>query len=179
MKLPEAFNLEAWIERNIPDSQDAIRNRELFKESDHIFQVIKGPTVRNDYHFDIWDEIFYQLHGHMFLHTIEDGKAVCHRINEGEIFHLPKNTFHSPRRPAGAVTVVFERRREQDEEDATAWFCENCGNMLHIARYWMGDIEKDGKQLIAEFNANEHLRTCKQCAAVLPDPTATPEWTGE
>jgi 3-hydroxyanthranilate 3,4-dioxygenase len=179
MKLPEAFNLEAWTEQHLPTSLGAIGNREVFKNSDFIFQVIKGPNARNDFHIDPWDEIFYQLHGHIFLDTLEDGKVVRHRINEGELFHLPKNIFHSPRRPPGSVGVVIERPRKQGEEDGIAWFCEKCGHMLHSVYFWCEDIETNLKRYVQEFNADEHLRTCKKCGTVLPDPTTVPQWAGD
>lgn len=179
MKLPDAFNLDAWTEQNLPTSLGAIGNREVFKDTDFIFQVIKGPNARNDFHIDPWDEIFYQMRGHIFVDTVEDGKVVRHRINEGEIFHLPKNVFHSPRRPPGSVGVVIERPRRQGEEDGIAWFCECCGNMLHSVYFWCEDIEKTLKQYVQEFNESEHLRTCKECGTVLPDPTTVPQWDGD
>ncbi len=51
------------------------------RDSDFIFQIIKGPNARNDFHIDPYDEIFYQLSGDIFLHVIEDGKeaAAVHR----------------------------------------------------------------------------------------------------
>ena len=65
MKIPGPFDLDAWTEQHLPTSQGAIGNREVFKKSDFIFQVIKGPNARNDFHIDPWDEIFYQLSGHI------------------------------------------------------------------------------------------------------------------
>lgn len=179
MKIASAFNLEAWTEKNLPASLGAIGNREIFKNSDFILQVIKGPNARNDFHIDPWDEVFYQMHGHIFVYTMHDGKETRHRINEGEMFFLPKNVFHSPRRPPGSVGLVIERPRAKGEEDGIAWFCENCGNMLHSVYFWCEDIEVTLKQYVVEFNASEQLRTCKKCGTVLPDPTRTPQWDGD
>jgi 3-hydroxyanthranilate 3,4-dioxygenase len=95
------------------------------------------------------------------------------------LFHLPKNIFHSPRRPPGSVGVVIERPRKQGEEDGIAWFCEKCGHMLHSVYFWCEDIETNLKRYVQEFNANEHLRTCKKCGTVLPDPTTVPQWAGD
>ncbi|HKX06549.1 MAG TPA: 3-hydroxyanthranilate 3,4-dioxygenase [Stellaceae bacterium] len=179
MKIRGAFSLEAWIEANLPSSLGAIGNREVFKNSDFIFQIIKGPNARNDFHIDPWDEIFYQLRGHIFLDVVEDGAVARHRINEGELFLLPKNTFHSPRRPPGSVGLVVERPRLEGEEDGIAWFCERCGNMLHSVRFWCQDIETQLKKHVDAFNASEISRTCKNCFAVLPDPTKVPQWQGD
>ena len=71
-KIDPPFGLEAWIQQNLPTASGAIGNKEVFKNSDFIFQIIKGPNARNDFHIDPWDEIFYQLHGHIFVHVIED-----------------------------------------------------------------------------------------------------------
>lgn len=177
--LPRAFNLEQWTEQHLPTSRGAIGNKEVFKHTDFIFQVIKGPNARNDFHIDPWDEIFYQLHGHIFLHTIEGGKVVKHRINEGELFHLPKNVFHSPRRPPGSVGIVVERPRLEGEEDGIAWFCENCGNELHSVYFWCDDIETVLKGHVQHFNDSLDLRTCKKCGTVQEDPTKRPQWEGD
>ena len=178
MELPPAFNLDTWIAEKFTPSSGALGNREVFKGTDFIFQVIKGPNARNDFHIDPWDEIFYQLKGHIFLDTIEDGKIVRHRINEGDLFHLPKNIFHSPRRPPGSVGVVIERPRAEGEEDGIAWFCPQCGNQLHAEYFWCEDIEVSLKDAVLAFNANEDLRTCKKCSHLLEDPTKTPQWDG-
>jgi 3-hydroxyanthranilate 3,4-dioxygenase len=179
LKIAPPFSLEAWTEQNLPTSLGAIGNREIFKGSDFILQVIKGPNARNDFHIDPWDEIFYQLHGHIFVHTIEDGKEVKHRIDEGAMFFLPKNVFHSPRRPPGSVGLVIERPRLEGEEDGIAWFCETCGHMLHSVYFWCEDIEVTLKGHVEAFNADEVLRKCDQCGTVLPDPTRTPQWAGD
>jgi 3-hydroxyanthranilate 3,4-dioxygenase len=171
------FNLQAWIDQHLPRSLGALGNKEVFKGSDFIFQIIKGPNARNDFHIDPWDEIFYQLKGHIFVHLIDTaGKRQEVRINEGEVFLLQKNIPHSPRRPPGSVGLVVERPRKPDELDGVAWFCEQCGQLLHKVEFWCEDIEVVLKEVITAFNTNEALRTCKQCGAVLPDPTKIQHW---
>jgi 3-hydroxyanthranilate 3,4-dioxygenase len=175
-KIDLPFGLQSWIDLNLPDALGAIGNKEVFKHSDFIFQIIKGPNARNDFHIDPWDEIFYQIHGHIFVHVIDDGREKRVRIGEGEIFLLPKNTYHSPRRPPGSVGLVIERPRRAEELDGIAWFCPSCGNKLHQADFWCDDIEKGLRDVIGAFNANEKLRTCGKCWTVLPDPTKIVHW---
>ncbi len=171
------FNLQAWIDQYLPQSLGAIGNKEVFKGSDFIFQIIKGPNARNDFHLDPWDEIFYQIKGHIFVHFIDaEGKQQQARINEGEVFLLPKNVPHSPRRPPGSIGLVIERPRQQGELDGAAWFCEQCGHLLHKVEFWCEDIEVGIKEVIMAFNADAVLRTCKQCGTVLPDPTKIKHW---
>ena len=161
-KLAVPFNLDGWIETNLPKALGAIGNKEVFKHSDFIFQIIKGPNARNDFHIDPFDEIFYQLKGHIFLHVIEDGKERRLRIEEGDVFILPKQIYHSPRRP--------------EELDGIAWFCPSCSNRLHQVDFWCDDIERGLKDVIAAFNADEARRTCAKCNTVLPDPTRADPW---
>ncbi|HLI12740.1 MAG TPA: 3-hydroxyanthranilate 3,4-dioxygenase [Alphaproteobacteria bacterium] len=174
--LAAPFGLQAWIDTHLPTALGAIGNKEVFKGSDFIFQIIKGPNARNDFHIDPWDEIFYQLHGHIFVHVIEDGRERRVRIGEGEVFLLPKNVYHSPRRPPGSVGLVIERPRRPEELDGVAWFCPACSNKLHQVDFWCDDIEKGLREVIGAFNADAALRTCKKCGTVLPDPTTIRHW---
>ncbi len=170
------FNLQAWIDATLPQSLGAIGNKEVFKNSDFIFQIIKGPNARNDFHLDPWDEIFFQLRGHIFVHVIEGGRERRFRINEGDVFLLPKHVYHSPRRPPGSIGLVIERPRASDELDGVAWFCPRCAARLHQVEFWCEDIEQRLREVIQAFNADEELRTCKTCGARLPDPTTIPHW---
>jgi 3-hydroxyanthranilate 3,4-dioxygenase len=174
--LAAPFALQSWIDEHLPHALGAIGNKEVFKGSDFIFQIIKGPNARNDFHIDPWDEIFYQLHGHIFVHIIEDGREKRLRIGEGEVFLLPKNVYHSPRRPPGSVGLVIERPRRPDELDGVAWFCPSCSGKLHQVDFWCDDIEKGLHEVIGAFNANERLRTCKACGTILPNPTTLHHW---
>jgi 3-hydroxyanthranilate 3,4-dioxygenase len=171
------FGLEAWIAANLPTSRGAIGNKEVFKHSDFIFQIIKGPNARNDFHIDPFDEIFYQIQGHIFVHIIDvQGKEMPIRIEEGEVFLLPKNIYHSPRRPPGSVGLVIERPRKPGELDGAAWFCAKCSAMLDKVEFHCADIEVGIKEIIDAFNADEKRRTCERCGSVLPDPTKIKHW---
>jgi len=170
------FNLQAWIDTNLPQALGAIGNKEVFKGADFIFQIIKGPNARNDFHIDPWDEIFFQIRGHIFVHVIEAGRERRVRINEGQLFLLPKHVYHSPRRPPGSIGLVIERPRKPDELDGIAWFCPSCARKLHQVDFWCDDIERGLRDVIQAFNVNEALRTCKPCGAVLPDPTTIQPW---
>jgi 3-hydroxyanthranilate 3,4-dioxygenase len=166
------FSQKEWIEQNLPRALGAIGNKEVFKGSDFIYQIIKGPNARNDFHLDPFDEIFFQIQGDIAVHVIEEGRERRIPVKEGEVFLLPKGVYHSPRRPAGTVGLVLERPRKPDELDAVAWFCPGCATKLHEVSFWCDDIEKGLKSVIDAFNADLALRTCRKCATVLPDPTA-------
>lgn len=170
-RLQPPFSQRAWIEANLPRALGAIGNKEVFKGSDFIYQIIKGPNARNDFHLDPFDEIFFQIQGDIFVHVIDEGRERRIPVREGEVFLLPRGVYHSPRRPANTVGLVLERPRKADELDAIAWFCPACAGKLHEVQFWCDDIEKGLKSVIEAFNADPALRTCKRCGSVLPDPT--------
>ncbi len=171
MRLP--FNLNAWIEENLPKPLGGIGNKDVFEEdTDMIFQIIKGPNARDDFHICPSDEIFYQLKGDMTLPYLdENGERQDVQIREGDVFRLPRLVPHSPQRPAGTIGLVIERRRKVDELDAVIWLCPNCRNTLHRVEYWRDNKAMKIKEIAATFNANQELRTCKRCGTLLPDPT--------
>jgi 3-hydroxyanthranilate 3,4-dioxygenase len=112
MRLP--FNLNGWIEENLPKPLGGIGNKDVFEEdTDMIFQIIKGPNCRNDFHICPSDEIFYQLKGDMTLPYLDENLDRHEvQIREGEVFRLPRRVPHSPQRPAGTIGLVIERRRK-------------------------------------------------------------------
>jgi 3-hydroxyanthranilate 3,4-dioxygenase len=169
--LQPPFSQKQWIEQNLPRALGAIGNKEVFRGSDFIYQIIWGPNARNDFHLDPFDEIFYQIQGDIVVHVMEGGREQRVPVKEGEVFLLPKGVYHSPRRPAGTIGLVLERPRKPDELDAIAWFCPSCAEKLHEARFWCDDIEQVLGKVVQAFNADLTLRTCKQCGTVLPDPT--------
>ena len=177
--LSPPFNLQQWIDTHLPVALGAVGNKEVFKGSDFIYQIIKGPNARNDFHIDPWDEIFFQMKGHIYVHVIEEGREKRIRINEGELFLLPKNIYHSPRRPPGSVGLVVERPRQENELDGAAWFCEKCHHKLHEVKFWCDDIEKTLPEVIRKFNDSPELRTCGKCGSVLPDPRTLDVWKND
>ena len=165
-----AIHLMQWIRENPHFFQPPVANKEVFPESEFIFQIIRGPNARNDFHIDPGDEIFYQLKGDITLTVIEDGRRKDLRIREGEVLLCRAGTPHCPIRPPDTWGLVIERKRRPDELDRLAWFCERCQARLHEVTFSCANIETELKAIIQTFNASEALRTCKACGAVLPVP---------
>jgi len=170
MSLTPPFDLKNWVERHRALLQPPVGNKCLFDEGDLIVMAVGGPNARKDYHHDPGAELFYQLEGEMVLRTMQSGRRVDVPIRAGEIFLLPPEVPHSPQRPAGSVGLVVERRRRPDELDGFSWYCEECGALLHLERVPVADIEKQLPEIFARFYANERLRTCERCGAVLKPP---------
>ena len=104
---------------------------------------------------------------HVNLMT-EDGPQ---RIDgrEGEVWMLPRNTYHSPQRPeAGSIGLVIERIREEGTLEKFAWFCPECSTKIHEVELQVRDIVKDLPPVFAAFYGSEEGRTCPECGAVHP-----------
>ncbi len=171
------FNLDEWIATRMSGDMGSVGNKEVFKHSDFIFMIVKGPNARNDYHVDPYDEIFYQLQGTVQVGLVgEDGRPAMTEVKEGEVLLVSATTPHSPRRPPDTLGLVIERPRVPGEEDGIVWYCEGCGEKLHEVYLLCENIETQLKAALDAFNADLDKRTCKACGAVLPDPTATPPW---
>ena len=52
-----AFNLRRWIDDNKAAFSGPVANNEVFPQSELIFQIIRGPNARSDFHVDPGDEI--------------------------------------------------------------------------------------------------------------------------
>ena len=102
MKLP--FNLNAWINENLPKPLGGSCNKDVFEEdTDMIFQIIKGPNGRNDFHICPSDEIFYQLKGDMRLPYLDEDDERDECGSERRRVSLARLVPHSPQRPGAPL----------------------------------------------------------------------------
>lgn len=159
------FNLQDWIDDN---RRDWGQRRILWEDSDFIAFVTRGPNSRTDFHIDPGDEIFYQLEGELNLHymTPEQRHEVA-VIKAGELFLLPANVPHSPRRQEGSWTLVVERKRQPEEWDRFVWFCDHCNTKLCETKVRFNDPTDAVKKAYDDMKADEKLRTCARCGHVL------------
>jgi len=167
-----AFNLKKWVDEHRHLLKPPVGNDQLWKEEnpEFIVMIVGGPNARKDYHVDAGEELFFQLEGDIRVRIIEDGKPRDIEIHEGDVFLLPPFVPHSPQRPAGTIGMVVERRRRDGELDGFQWYCENCGQKLHEAFITLTDITTQLKPVMDAFWADEVLRTCKNCGAVMQPP---------
>lgn len=165
-----AFNLNGWIDEHRHLLKPPVGNQQVFKDSDFIVMIVGGPNQRKDYHINPTEEFFYQLEGDITLGIIEDGEKRDIHIRQGDIFLLPPEIPHLPQRPANTVGMVIERRRPEGQKDHLRYYCENCGEILYDPEFYLTDIVKQLKPLMETFWADESLRTCKKCNAVMQPP---------
>ena len=164
------YNLKAWIEENRHLLKPPVGNKMVWKDTEFLVMVVGGPNQRKDFHVEEGEEFFYQIEGDIAVRIIEDGKPREIEIKEGEIFLLPARIPHSPQRPAGTVGMVIERVRKPGELDHLRWYCEGCGDVLHDSAFQLEDLGSQLKPIIENFYADESLRTCKGCGAVMQAP---------
>jgi len=171
------FHLATWIARSMSGDMGSVGNKAVFRHSDFIFMIVKGPNRRNDFHIDPYDEIFYQLKGTIYVkHRDAAGQAQVSEVKEGEVMIINAFTPHLPMRPPETIGLVIERPRVPGEQDGIVWYCDTCGKVLHQLALDCQDIETQLKQALDAFNTNLAFRTCASCGSVLPDPAEHPPW---
>lgn len=163
--IPPVINFPQWIKDNEHLLQPPVNNKEAYPgQEDYIVQVVGGPNVRNDFHFEPYEEWFYQVRGdiHVIIMT-EDGPQRID-IREGDMWVLPRNTYHSPQRPeAGSIGIVIERVREEGTLERFAWFCPSCSTKVHEVELQLTDIVADLPRVYDEFLNSEEGRNCPNC----------------
>jgi 3-hydroxyanthranilate 3,4-dioxygenase len=164
------FNLRRWIDDNRGSLKPPVGNKLLFQDSAFIIMAVGGPNSRKDFHHDPSEELFYQVEGDMVLRTVQDGRMTDVPIREGEMYLLPAEVAHSPQRPAGSVGIVVERRRAPHELDGFSWYCEKCGQRLHLERVAVRDIERQLPEIFSRFYSSLEHRTCGVCGTVMQAP---------
>lgn len=169
-----AINLAKWIEEHRDVLKPPVGNAMVYKDGEFQVMIVAGPNSRTDYHCEPGEELFYQLKGGITLKVIEDGQMRDIHIREGEIFLLPANVIHSPRRPVDTIGLVVERQRHEDEEESVRWMCDSCGNLLWMFTGVITDLGTQLKPVMEEFWSREDLRTCSTCGTVMQKPTAPP-----
>ncbi len=165
-----ALNLKGWIEEHRHLLKPPVGNQVVWKDRDFIVMIVGGPNARKDYHINHTEELFYQIEGDITLKIIEDGEKRDIRIREGDIFLLPPDIPHSPQRPANTIGMVVERQRGAGVTDHMRFYCEKCDEILHDPQFELKDIVTQLKVLMEAYWADESLRTCKKCGAVMQPP---------
>jgi len=170
MAIQAAFNFRKWIDEHRHLLKPPVGNQVVYTGNDNfIVMVVGGPNSRKDYHYNETEEFYYQLEGDIVVKIIDEGKFRDIHVKEGDIFLLPPNTPHSPRRGPNTIGLVMEVYRP-GKKDGFQWYCENCGNKLHEEKIDVSDIVKDLPIVMDKFYKSTDLLTCKKCGAVMTPP---------
>lgn len=170
MAIKTPFNLTKWIAENRHTLKPPVGNKNLYKDAgDYIVMIVAGPNARKDYHYNETEELFYQLEGTIEIHIQEEGKKETMQLNPGDMYLHPAKVPHSPVRHKESIGLVIERKRTHMKvDDGLLWFCDQCNHKLYEVYFTLHDIEKDFLAHFKTFYGSKELRTCNQCATVMP-----------
>lgn len=158
------LNLRQWVEENRHLLKPPVGNKMVWRdERDTIIMVVGGPNARNDYHVQDTEEFFYQVQGDICLRVMHPETNTPHDIilREGDIYLLPAGVPHSPMRPANTVGLVIEQKRPEGSLDRLRWYCDDCHQIVHEAKFKLENIAEDLKLIMERFWKDDELRTCK------------------
>jgi len=164
------YNFKEWIEENRHLLKPPVGNKMIWQDGDFIAMVVGGPNSRKDYHINQTAEFFFQVEGDITLKIIVDGERQDVHIKEGDIYLLPPNIPHSPRRPANTVGLVIEQKRPKGMIDGLVWHCENCGDKLYQDSFSLDNIEEDLKIAFDAFFSDKEKTTCNNCGTIMQAP---------
>jgi len=168
--IPPVLNLEKWLVENKHLLVPPVANKQIFTMSeDYILMLVGGPNKRHDWHNEPYEEWFYQIKGN--AHVLVQGENGLERIDirEGDMWLLPRNTWHSPQRPeADSLGLVVERVRPEGTTEKFGWFCEECNHQLHEVSVQLENIETDLPLVYNAFHEDLDKRTCSECGTLHP-----------
>lgn len=179
MAVMQPINFEAWIAENQHLLKPPVGNKAIIDpQGDFIVMVVGGPNARTDFHREPYEEWFYQYRGNMHVNLMTEDGPQRIDIREGEMWLLPRDTYHSPQRPEeGSIGLVLERIREDGVLEKFAWFCLECSAKVHEVELQVRDIVADLPPIFTAFYESEEARTCPQCGAIHPGKAPTPGTT--
>ncbi|MFD8566686.1 3-hydroxyanthranilate 3,4-dioxygenase [Streptomyces sp. NPDC059639] len=168
--LPPVFNFPQWLAEHEHLLKPPVNNKAMWDTSgDFIVQIVGGPNQRLDFHFEPFEEYFYQVKGNMHVNVIAEDGPQRVDIREGDMWLLPGNTWHSPQRPEeGSIGIVVERVRPEGTTEQFGWFCLECGTKVHSVELQVRDIVADLPPVFEAFHASVEQRTCGNCGALHP-----------
>ena len=161
------LNFRKWIEDNRHLLKPPVGNRQIWENREFMVTVVGGPNSRTDFHINEGEEFFYQVEGNIVLRVMVQGKPQDIEIREGDIFLLPGKVPHSPRRPAGTVGLVLERKRLPHEKDGFVWYCEKCGEKLYEEFFHLTNLVTQLPPVFDRFYGDAAHTTCKSCGTVM------------
>ena len=171
----DSINLAEWIDANRDSLKPPVGNKLLYGDGEFQVMIVAGPNTRRDFHCEPGEELFYQLKGDITLKVIEDGAPRDLYIREGEIFLLPAETVHSPRRPIDTIGLVVETQCNYFEPLEFPQMVEAGLRVAHLGRssvrYEVG-LFAEGAPLSAAAGHFVHVYVDRASRRPIPLPSA-------
>lgn len=173
MTVVSPVNLKAWLEENRHLLKPPVGNKVIWQDDSFIIMAVGGPNKRKDYHVNETGEFFYQVKGDITVGIIDPAtkKPRDIVIREGEIFLLPPNVPHSPKRPADTLGIVVEQVRAPGMIDKLQFYSDDTQELVYEAEFKLENIQVDLKRIMDEFWSNEDLRRNPSTGSVIAPPT--------
>jgi len=135
----DIINVNNWLKENENNFLPPVCNK-LMHNSQLIIMFVGGPNIREDYHIQEGEELFYQIKGDACIKILENNVHTDIIIKEGEFFLLPARIPHSPQRTANSLGLVVERRRNLNETDSVRWFVPGTTDILFDRWFYCKDL---------------------------------------
>lgn len=166
--------ISKFLDALVPVLKPPVGNRVWFQGTQFFAMIVAGPNVRDDFHYQPGEELFFMLKGDMNLDVMEDEKGRRRiPIAQDQMYLLPKLTHHSPQRYANTIGLVFERIRKPDDVDYLKWFAPQSTEVLYEEHFHCADINNALQPIIKRFLATPHAETLKSV------PKSDPEVSGK
>ena len=89
-------------------------------------------------------------------------------LKAGDLFLLPANVPHSPRRADGSWTFVVERTRQSKEQDRFIWTAKSAAaGQSHETTVRFNEPSDAVATATAAMKADPKLATCSRCGGIL------------
>lgn len=167
--IPPVIDFQCWIKDHEHLLKPPVNNQMMALGDDFIVQVVGGPNERYDYHFEPYEEWFYQIRGDIYVNVMTDDGPHRVDIREGETWLMPSWIPHSPQRPdPDSIGLVIERVRKEGTLERFQWYCEECHAKVHDVELQVRSLVDDMPPVFEEFHNDIEARTCPQCGALHP-----------
>ena len=168
-KIPPVIDFQGWIGEHEHLLKPPVNNQMMALGDDFVVQVVGGPNERYDYHYEPYEEWFYQLRGDIHVNVMTDDGPQRVDIHEGETWLMPAWIPHSPQRPdPDSIGLVIERVRREGTLEKFQWYCEDCHAKVHEVELQVRSLVDDMPPVFEEFHHDIGARTCPQCGALHP-----------
>lgn len=169
---PAPLDLAGWITANRHLLKPPVGNKLLYGDGQQKLMIVAGPNVREDFHIEEGEELFYMLEGDMVLEVVEKGQRRSIPIRQGEMFLLPPRIPHSPQRAADTIGLVWERERLPTEMDCLRWHVGPSTSVLYQEWFHCDDLGTQLPPVMKRFFASPDYAAGHPVTPIPPDAFA-------